>query len=118
MTFEEFKIALAAEVANMVGEEVNVTLHKVQKNNGVIMEAISVMEVGKHVSPTIYLDDLYTETPPSFPQTAINTVIDTSPTEEPPAPSLTWIYILVGTVIFITGTSIIILKRKKADAAL
>lgn len=59
MTYEEFKIKLTAEVTNMVGEEVNVTIHKVQKNNGITLDAISVMGTGVCAVPSIYLRDLY-----------------------------------------------------------
>lgn len=59
MTFEEFKIALTAEVTNLVGEEVDVHIHKVKKNNGVVLDAISVMYSSSYSSPSIYLNDLF-----------------------------------------------------------
>lgn len=60
MTYEAFKIAMTAEVANMVGEEVDVCLHKIPKNNGIIMDAMTVMPHGGHIAPTIYLKDYFT----------------------------------------------------------
>lgn len=59
MTYESFKIAVTAEVTNMVGEEVDVSLHKVPKNNGIVMDAITVMPYGSHIAPTIYLKDYF-----------------------------------------------------------
>lgn len=59
LTYEEFKIALTTEVTNMVEQEVNVTLHKVQKNNGVVLDAISVLKPGVYVAPSIYICELY-----------------------------------------------------------
>lgn len=59
LTYEEFKITLAAQVTNLVGEEVNVNVHKVQKNNGVLLDAISIMRTGVYASPSIYLEELY-----------------------------------------------------------
>lgn len=59
LTYEEFKINLTAEVTNIAGEEVDVTVHKVEKNNGIVLDAISVMEKGVCVTPSIYLQDLY-----------------------------------------------------------
>lgn len=59
LTYEEFKITLAAQVTNLVGEEVNVTVHKIQKNNGVLLDAISIMRTGVYAAPSIYLQDLY-----------------------------------------------------------
>ena len=64
----------------------------------------------------IYLDDLHTETPPIFPQTPKSTVTDTAPTEEAPAPSFAWIYILVAVVIVTTAAVIVVFKRKKKEA--
>lgn len=59
MTYDEFKITLAAQVTNLVGEEVNVNVHKIQKNNGILMDAISIMRTGVYAAPSIYLQDLY-----------------------------------------------------------
>lgn len=59
MTYEEFKIALTEQVANLAGEEVKVSLHKVPKNNGIILDAITVMEPDQNMAPTIYLKDYY-----------------------------------------------------------
>lgn len=59
MTYENFKIAVAAEVMRQAGEEVEVNLHKVPKNNGVVLDAITVMKKGSHVTPTLYLGDFY-----------------------------------------------------------
>ncbi len=59
MTYEEFKIALTAEVVNLVGKEVSVTIHKVQKNNGVLLDAISIMWPETCISPSVYLEPLY-----------------------------------------------------------
>lgn len=59
LTYDEFKIDLTAEVTNLVGEEVNVTIHKVQKNNGVVLDAISVMKTDTCAVPSIYLHELY-----------------------------------------------------------
>lgn len=59
MTYEEFKITMTAQVANNAGEEVNVTVHQVPKNNGILLDALSVMEEGEYAAPTIYLKDFY-----------------------------------------------------------
>lgn len=59
MTYEEFKIALTAEVVNLVGKEVSVTIHKVQKNNGVLLDAISIIWPETCISPSVYLEPLY-----------------------------------------------------------
>lgn len=59
MTYEEFKIAMTAEVTNLAGEEVNVSLHRIPKNNGVILDALTVLGAQQKAAPTIYLKDFY-----------------------------------------------------------
>ena len=59
MTYEEFKIAMTAEVTNLAGEELNVLLHRIPKNNGIILDAITVMGNGQNAAPSIYLKDFY-----------------------------------------------------------
>lgn len=61
----------------------------------------------------VYLDDLYTEAPPSFPHEAASTVTDRSPTESAPSPACTWLYLLVAAVVLFTAGLIVIVKRKK-----
>lgn len=36
-----------------------VTLHRIEKNNGKILDAVTIMESGTHIAPTIYLADFY-----------------------------------------------------------
>ena len=43
----------------MVGEEVDVHVHKVKKNNGIVLDAISIISSSSHSSPSIYLNDLF-----------------------------------------------------------
>lgn len=59
MNYEEFKIAMTAQVTNLTGEEVNVSLHRVPKNNGVILDAITIMHCEQNTAPTVYLKDFY-----------------------------------------------------------
>ena len=59
MTYEEFKITITACVANLAGEEVSVKIHQVPKNNGILLDALTVMRPMCHVAPTIYLKDYY-----------------------------------------------------------
>ena len=59
MNYEEFKIAMTAQVTTIAGEEVNVSLHQVPKNNGVILDAITIMHCEQNAAPTIYLKDFY-----------------------------------------------------------
>ena len=59
MTYEAFKIALMSEVIQQAGEEVDVRFHKITKNNGVVMDAMTIMTKGSHVAPTLYLMEYY-----------------------------------------------------------
>lgn len=59
MNYEAFKIAVTSEVVHQAGEEVDVRLHKITKNNGVVMDAMTIMTKGGHVAPTLYLMDFY-----------------------------------------------------------
>lgn len=61
MTYEEFKYAFVNEVEHRVGKEVNVTVRQVPKNNGVILDGITLMKKGGYMAPTFYLQDFYTE---------------------------------------------------------
>lgn len=59
MTYEEFKNAVITEVKRKVGEEVNVVIHKVPKNNGIVLDGITLMRKGSYMAPTFYLQDFY-----------------------------------------------------------
>lgn len=59
MTYEEFKHAVMKEVEHRVGKEVNVTVRQVPKNNGVLLDGITLMKKGSYMAPTFYLQDFY-----------------------------------------------------------
>lgn len=64
----------------------------------------------------IYLDDLYTDTPPSFPQQVANTVTDTSPTEAAPGGAVpVWLWILIPGVVVCTAAGIVFLRKYHAS---
>lgn len=57
--YETFKTAMFTKVAEKAGEEVSVRLHEVKKNNGIVLDAITIMEKGAVAAPTLYIRDLY-----------------------------------------------------------
>lgn len=61
MNYEEFLEYVKKSIQDFYGPSVNVTVHSVTKNNGVSMEGLSVMEKGKNISPTIYLNSYFEE---------------------------------------------------------
>lgn len=59
MDFQEFAVYMQQKMQTFMGEEAEVRLHQVTKNNGVALQGLSVMEPGSNLSPTIYLEDFY-----------------------------------------------------------
>ncbi|MGN0160676.1 MAG: DUF5688 family protein [Lachnospiraceae bacterium] len=56
---EDFFALVKECVAKYMGEDYNVTLNKVEKNNGLELTGLVIMEKGRSAAPTIYLEDYY-----------------------------------------------------------
>ena len=61
MNDNTFGNGIKQEVEKLLGSEVRVELHRITKNNGIILEGLCILEKGSYVSPTIYLEDFYRE---------------------------------------------------------
>lgn len=59
MEFKQFIERTKRAIQDYLGEEATVMINKVTKNNGVILEGLSIMEKEKNISPTIYLNSFY-----------------------------------------------------------
>lgn len=59
MNYEEFVSAVADCVKKRLDKEVDVLIHKVTKNNGVILDGLVIMEPERKYSPTIYLNSYF-----------------------------------------------------------
>lgn len=59
MQYEAFKKELVRRVQEKLGEGVDVTLHRVTKNNGVIWDGLTISKDEKRPIPTIYLEEFY-----------------------------------------------------------
>ena len=59
MNYEEFKKALIQKVTEGAGEDAEITVHRVPKNNGVVLDGLTIMKKGRNIAPTIYLDSYY-----------------------------------------------------------
>lgn len=59
MDYTLFQTTLAKEVQRLAGEEINITIQHMKKNNGVTLDALCIRQEDETVAPLIYLDDFY-----------------------------------------------------------
>ncbi len=61
MEYEEFLQSVKENLEHRLGPSYTVTLRAIPKNNGIILDGLSICQKGEKVSPTIYLNDFYHE---------------------------------------------------------
>lgn len=59
MEFTDFSELVKHEVEKRTGDGYSVRLNSVAKNNGVVLNGITILQEGCNISPTIYLNDFY-----------------------------------------------------------
>lgn len=59
MEYKEFVEYIKMNAGYIAGEDGNITINHVIKNNGCEMDGLVIMEKGKDIAPTIYLDSFY-----------------------------------------------------------
>ena len=59
MNYEEFCAALQEELFNRLDTDYSVHRERVLKNNGVVLDSLTLLRSGKHCSPVISLEMLY-----------------------------------------------------------
>ena len=59
MEYKEFVEYIKMNAGYIAGEGGNITINHVIKNNGCEMDGLAIMEKGKDIAPTIYLDSFY-----------------------------------------------------------
>lgn len=59
MSYEEFKAQVADMIRKAEGQGTEVNVISVTKNNGLTLDALTILRAGKNVSPTIYLEKYY-----------------------------------------------------------
>ncbi|MCI7812644.1 MAG: DUF5688 family protein [Lachnospiraceae bacterium] len=59
MEYREFIEEVKGQLKELAGGELRIKVQRVQKNNGVCLDGISIWREGENVSPTIYLDPFY-----------------------------------------------------------
>lgn len=61
MEFIQFTKAVRKRIKDYYGDEAEVKLTSVRKNNGVVLNGLMIMEKQHHITPTIYLEGFYEE---------------------------------------------------------
>lgn len=61
MNYADFICFVKREMEARLGEDVQVMLQSVLKNNSVVLDGLSFREKGKNIAPTIYLKEFYEE---------------------------------------------------------
>lgn len=61
MNYQEFKEEIRTYFENYYNNQTIIRIQPVQKNNGVILDGLSILEPGKDIAPTIYLNPYYLE---------------------------------------------------------
>ena len=59
MDYEGFKTEITTKICGRVGEGPCVRVHRVRKNNGVMLDGLTIMREGDNISPTIYLEPFH-----------------------------------------------------------
>ncbi len=61
MTYQWFCSSLVDCIREKTKGEAEVRLHKIPKNNGVVLDALTILEHGQNVAPSIYIGQYYDE---------------------------------------------------------
>lgn len=56
---KEFSNKILSEIKKLIPKDQKVEISSIMKNNGIVEEAISILEKDKNISPTIYLGEFY-----------------------------------------------------------
>lgn len=61
MTYQQFLTEIQLQIHSLFDTDVTIQLHKIQNNNGVTLDGLTILQKGCNISPTIYLNDYYKE---------------------------------------------------------
>lgn len=61
MTYQQFLTEIQLQIRSLFDADVTIQLHKIQKNNGVTLDGLTILQKDCNISPTIYLNDYYKE---------------------------------------------------------
>lgn len=59
--YDAVKQAVKEKYAEMGKENISIDTKEILKNNGILLTGLTIMEDGKNISPTIYLDNFYSD---------------------------------------------------------
>lgn len=59
MELQEFTEKTVKALEEYFGTEVEIKTHKVYKNNGILLQGICVLEKGKNIAPTVYINSFF-----------------------------------------------------------
>ena len=59
MTYQAFQDDVLTNISSLLPSEATISIHSVLKNNGLILDGLSIKERDVNIAPTIYLNDLY-----------------------------------------------------------
>lgn len=59
MNYEDFVCCIQTKMKERLGNEVQIELHRIVKNNSVVLDGLAISEKGKGIAPTIYLNEFY-----------------------------------------------------------
>ena len=59
MEISTFKVKVQKAVREVLGQEYTVELREVQKNNGVVLQGLTIRKGEDNVTPTIYLNSFW-----------------------------------------------------------
>lgn len=61
MNYEDFVCFVQTQMKERLGEAVQIQIHRILKNNSVVLDGLSISEQDSSIAPTIYLNDFYRE---------------------------------------------------------
>ena len=59
MNYTEFKSEIVDRIRESEGPGTEVGIHRVPKNNGLVLDGLTILRPGRNISPTIYLEKYY-----------------------------------------------------------
>ena len=61
MNYQEFLCQVKLRLVRQLGSDYQITIRSVTKNNNLKLDALTILEPGRHIAPTIYLNPYYKE---------------------------------------------------------
>ncbi len=61
MNYDEFKIAVLEELSAYIEDPKEISLHKIVKNNGLVLDGVVIVQDHVNIAPTIYLQPYFEE---------------------------------------------------------